>query len=110
MPNVTKVKFLAEERGHCREIYKGSGGRLYVRQVVHNKRPDIVSWNTGSPYSGGVEPDCLIRDGWTMEVVDKAGEIVFKEIVYTDEYWGKGMAAKMQPFSWEEGQKDGKQI
>jgi len=70
--------------------------------VVHNKYPDIISWHSGSPHSEGVEPDCPIKDGWTMRVIEENGQELFAETVYTHEYWDKGIAKKAHPFSWEE--------
>ena len=98
--NVTVVKFVESQRGHCEDVYK-CGNRFYIRKEVHNAYPNLVWWGSGTPHDEGVEADSPIKSGWVMRVVNNDNNIVYEETVYEHVYWGKGIADKQHPFSWD---------
>lgn len=76
----------AEDLFYCKETKK-----VYARQPANVD--DIVFWLTTCKWTGGYEADCPIREGITMRVVDKFGEVLFEEKLEKDT-WNGGTSAK----------------
>lgn len=76
----------AEDLFYCKETKK-----VYARQPTNVD--DIVFWYTTCKWTGGYEADCHIREGITMRVVDKFGEVLFEETLEKDT-WNGGTSAK----------------
>lgn len=84
----------AEDLFYCKETKK-----VYARQPANVD--DIVFWYTTRKWTGGYEADCPIREGVTMRVVDKFGEMLFEEKLEKDDGNGGTSAKKNGEFKRE---------
>lgn len=76
----------AEDLFYCKETKN-----VYARQLANVD--DIVFWFTTCKWTGGYEADCHIREGITIRVADKYGEVLFEEKLEKDT-WNGGTSAK----------------
>lgn len=84
----------AEDLFYCKETK-----RVYARQPANVD--DIVFWLTTCKWTGGYEANCPIREGITMRVVDKFGEVLFEEKLEKDTWNGGTSAIKTGEFMYE---------
>lgn len=98
MNKVLTVRFMDGQSAE--DLYRNiETRRVYVRQPANVD--DIVFWLTSIKWEGGYEADCPIREGITMRVVDKAGNVLFEELLEKDDWNGGTNAKKVGKFSYE---------
>lgn len=86
------------------DLYKNTeNGRIYARMPASSKKGQkpMAFWTTTSP-TGGYEPDCPIKSGIIMNVVDSEGCPLFEEQLAYDEWNGRSSAEKIGKFSYED--------
>lgn len=76
MSNIRKVVY-KESQGAEDLFWCRATNRIYIRQPTNDKSK--VVWLTSSKWTGGYEASCPMREGLTMRVVDRAGNILFEE-------------------------------
>lgn len=98
--NVRTVKFMADQRGSCEDLYQcKETGKVYIRQESGEK--DHVRWLTASKWTGGYEADCPMKEGLILQVTDKTGKVLFEEELIKEDGITGTWAIKKGPFSWE---------
>lgn len=105
--NIRKVVYRFTQGGAEDVFWCSETKKMYIRQPVDESK---VHWLTSSKWTGGYEAESHIRDGITMQVVDKCGKILFEETLEQDE-WNFGTSAlKIGDFANEAIEKTAKEF
>ena len=101
------VRFMCVQNS-VEELYRGGNRKVYVRQPANingswykGEQNGKSFWLSSSKWQGGYEADCPLRDGLTVNVQDKYGQIVFSETLRADDSCGGTSAEQKAPFAWE---------
>lgn len=77
--------------------------RVYARMLrTTDPNSETVHWTTTSRWTGGYEPDCPLKAGIALKIVDDGGNYLFTEVVTGGDSPERRFAVKQAPFSYEE--------